>query len=246
LNIAFPALLLFLLILPGLLFRRGFLNPPLPATSLTDEIAWAVIPAVILHLSATALIESTTDYRVDFGTLGQLLLGVQRDVAIAADFRELGRYLRPIAYYNLLLWTVSFVLGWALGTIVYRFSLDRRYAWLKRSNDWRDLIDGRLLPRQEFDYVWLDAMVKSGSGTTIYSGIMSEFIYSADGQIEAVVFREALKWMTSVSALQWMTSESELIPGAAFAIKFSEILNLNVSFVQLPEILEPPASTVAG
>ncbi|MGH7839959.1 MAG: hypothetical protein ACREQT_00360 [Candidatus Binataceae bacterium] len=235
-NLAVPAVLLFLLVLPGLLFRRGYLKPPFPQTALTDEIAWALIPAVALHITAIAAVETFSSYRIDFKTLGLLLTGVQNDATVTSDFSDLGRYLGPVAIYNFTLWVVSYRLGNWARWISTKYDWDRKYQLLKTSDDWRALFEGRLSGiLQEFDYVWLDVLVGSGAETIIYAGIMAELMYSPDGNIEAVVFLAAEKWITP-NALS-----SIKIGGDAFVVKFADIRNLNVRYVRLGSVT--PAET---
>ena len=172
-NFALPSIVVLFFVLPGFVARRSYLALPLPDSKLTAEIAWAVIPASLFHLVGISLCQLVTPYRVDFATIGFLLAGTHEDVANARAFKELGRYLWPIVFYN--------------------------------------------------------AVLLPSSGSIVYFGIMQSFIYSSDGNIEAVVFESAQKWMRP-GALAPI-----VIPGAAFAVKFSEILNLNVSHYRLEQ-----------
>jgi hypothetical protein len=55
-NIAFPALLLFLLVLPGIALRYTYLkgfwswNSPVSIQSISDEVAYSLVWAAILHV----------------------------------------------------------------------------------------------------------------------------------------------------------------------------------------------------
>jgi hypothetical protein len=228
-NLALPSLLLLFFVLPGIIARRSYLTSPLSDTNIATEVAWAVIPAALLHLAAIRGIAWLTSFKVDFATLGLLLAGSREDAATRAAFEALGRALAPIALYSVVLLPSAGALVGFLGRrIVIASGMDLRFPVLRPYDDWNYLISGRLSEgAADFDLIWVDAMVTAGSGTILYSGILQSLLYSSDASIEAVVFASAQKWMKP-GALDPVP-----IPGAAFAVKFTEILNLNVSHYRL-------------
>lgn len=79
-NLAFPALLVLLLVLPGLIFRYSYASwswgesTPTSFRNVTDELAYGVVLAVGLHCIWTRLAQGF-GYPIDFGTVLALLLG---------------------------------------------------------------------------------------------------------------------------------------------------------------------------
>lgn len=106
-NFAFAAVVLFLLFAPGVVFRRAYLSYPLSkryaASSASDEVAYAAVPAVVLQFLMLEAVQHLSSYRADFTFLGELLVGTHADSTQDAAFRSLGAQLGPIAAYNLAL-----------------------------------------------------------------------------------------------------------------------------------------------
>ncbi len=117
--------------------------------------------------------------------------------------------------------------------MVLKLEFDRRFAFLRFSNDWYYLLTGRewgLKRGADFDLVWLDALVEGGAGAVIYSGRLHSFYLARDGGLESLCITEAQKWMIP-GAFAPLT-----IPGQGFVIKYSEVLNLNIVFYQLSAV----------
>ena len=82
-NIAFGALLIFLLLFPGIIFRIAYLEGPYSRrviqSSLVDELVLSLIPAFFLQFVGYLLVEKTSifSYGVDERTFYYLLTGQQ-------------------------------------------------------------------------------------------------------------------------------------------------------------------------
>jgi hypothetical protein len=94
-NFAFAAVVLFFLFAPGVFFRRACLSYPLSrryaASSASDEIAYAAVPAVVIQFLMVEAIQHWSSYRVDFASLGALLVGARGEEGQAEAFRQLVR-----------------------------------------------------------------------------------------------------------------------------------------------------------
>jgi hypothetical protein len=150
---------------------------------------------------------------------------------MAQAFAEVHRDLGCIVTYHALLWPGSYIFGVLIRQIAMARGWDRQVGALRFGNNWYYILTGRewnLEVGEDFDYVWLDALVVSGSETTIYSGVLSNFYFSADGNtVESVCLSKAQKWATP-NALA-----PTIIPGNYLIIKYGEIRNLNISFYKL-------------
>lgn len=86
-NIALPAILLFLFILPGLFFNLAFFRPKdvlLNFTSLTAKVMVGFSVAFILHIIWISLICYLLGYIINFSQIMALVSGVQNEIYITA------------------------------------------------------------------------------------------------------------------------------------------------------------------
>ena len=237
-NLAFSAGLLLVIFAPGAILRRSYLSGDFSrkytTTSPSDEAAYSVLPAVLLQVAMILAVEQFSHYTVDFRALGVLLSGdTDRGASIRA-FQEIHDYLVPIAMYNIILWSVSFSIGHIARLIVIACELDLKLDILKFSNDWYYLLRGRewgLREKRDFDLIWIDALVSKGPAEALYGGTLDNFNLARDGQLDLITLRDAVKWSSQSTDKPQPTR----IPGRALVIKYSDILNINISFVRLEE-----------
>ena len=234
-NLAASGLLFFIFVLPGVLFRWGYLGFPrdYSAAPLSAEGVYVVVAALFIQVATILSVQWLTVYRIDFQTIGLLAFGSSDQHLMAQVFTQVHQDLGTIAAYHAILWPLSYMLGVGVREIAIAQGWDRQAGALRLGNNWYYILTGRewnLEVGKDFDYVWLDALVVSGSETTIYSGVLSNFYFSADGNtVESVCLSNAQKW-AAPNALA-----PTVIPGHYLIIKYGEIRNLNISFYKLEE-----------
>ncbi len=239
-NFAFAAVVLFLLFAPGVIFRRAYLSYPLSrryaASSASDEVAYAAVPAVVLQFLMVEAIQHCSPYRVDFASLGVLLVGAHGEDAQAEVFRRLSDQLVPIAGFNFGLWCAAAVSGYCARLLVFVLELDTRWQVFRFNNDWYYLLTGRqwgFREGRDFDVIWVDALVKSSPAPVLYSGILDHYFLSRDGGMDSVCLSHARRWVEP------HPRRPVPIPGQSVVLKYSELLNLNVSFYRFDELPHP-------
>jgi hypothetical protein len=234
-NLAASGLLFFILVLPGILFRWGYLGASEPrdysAAPLSAEGVYVVVATLFIQVAMILSLQWLTVYRVDFRTIGLLAFGSSDQHLMAQTFTQVHQDLGLIAGYHAILWPLSYMLGVRVREVAIARGWDLQVGALRLGNNWYYILTGRdwnLEVDKDFDYVWLDALVVSGSETTIYSGVLSNLYFSADGKtVESMCLSEAQKWATP-NALA-----PTIIPGNYLIIKYGEIRNLNISFYKL-------------
>ena len=229
-SLAFSTAVLLVVFVPGVILRRSYLSEPFSKiyvkSSFSDEIGFAVFPALILQVLMIIVTEALTGYRIDFRALGVLLVGAHDESAQAAAFESLRSNLGAIATYNIILWTTAAALGHLARWIVIVREWDIKYPLLRFDNEWFYFLTGRewgLRSGTDYDLVWLDALVSTGSANVIYSGIFQSFQMSGEGSLNSICLSRAQKWIDGRQA-------PVVIPGKGLILKYDEILNLNISF----------------
>lgn len=203
-NVAFPALLVLLLILPGIIVRYAYArgswgwSSPTSFRNASDELAYGVIFAVGLHAFALSLAHRL-GHHADLAALLALLTGSfgRDDERYAATVRAITDHPGAIATYFLSLWFGSALIGNRAHAFVRRFRLDRRFRLLRFRNEWWYLLKGEVLefpespeysrePRPE-SLVYLSTVVDHASGSYLYRGIVVDWTFDREGQLDTVV-----------------------------------------------------------
>lgn len=255
-NLAFGALLLFLLLFPGILLRISYLNGPYSRkniqSSLVDELILSLIPALILQAVGYGLVNAFSSYHIRLEVLYQLIVGVSGP-QYKPDFALIERSLSPFLGYHFLLFVIAVLAGKAARWLVKRYDLDIRFHSLRFNNDWYYLLSGRLLdfpgrPGQAsaVSLIFVDALVEVKDGSYLYSGLLEEFFLSKDG-LDRICLSQVYRRKLSDDASDRVPSELESaedegptgkafdqryyeMPGDLFVIPYAQIRNLNLSY----------------
>ncbi|HEX9653951.1 MAG TPA: hypothetical protein VGA99_09580 [bacterium] len=251
-SLAFSAVLIFLIFVPGAILRRSYFSGRFSlkfvARSPLGEIVWAIIPGTLLHLVMIFFIQKATTQQLDFATLGYLLVGAKDDANTARAFQVLGRDLGLIAKYNLLLWAIAAIIGHGFRLMVWRYHLDLRFNLLRFNNEWYYLLSGETKKTKPGDvnYVWIDALVEKAGGGVIYSGLLVDFNLSQEGGLESIYLTQvARRFLTSESTGETKQKPRYYdIPGDIFVLKYTQVVNLNISIYDavLEDVTEEPES----
>lgn len=239
-SVAFSAVVLYIIFVPGFIFRRAYLSIPFSrkyaVSSPFDDIA-AIILAIILQAAMCGMAQRLSPYRIDFAVLGELIVGTKSDLVQSSAFSNIQEHLGTIAAYNFSLWAVAGLLGCGFRLIVLNLRLDTLplFRFLRFSNIWYYFFTGRqwaLREGEDFDLVWLDALAQVGQSTTLYSGRLHSYFLAPDGGLDSICLSDAQRWPPHNPGASTGTTPV-LIPGQGFVIKYSQILNLNITFYRI-------------
>ena len=236
-SLAFSAVLIFLIFVPGAILRRSYFSGRFSikfvARSPLDEIVWAIIPGTFLHLVMIFFIQKATIQQLDFATIGYLLVGAKDDANTARAFQVLGRDLWQITNYNLALWAIAAIIGHGFRILVRRYHFDLKFNLLRFNNEWYYLLSGETMKTRPGDvnYVWIDALVEKAGGGVIYSGLLVDFNLSREGGLESIYLTQvARRFLTSDAPDDAKQRQKYYeIPGDIFVLKYTQVVNLNIS-----------------
>jgi hypothetical protein len=261
-NFAFPALLIFLLALPGIIlryaFRKGFFwDRPRTALPITEEVAYSLVIAALLHAVYGGLVDLYL-CPIDLPSIARLLLGQYgKDSALLdATTSSITRYPIRILAYFASLYGISGALGYLAHWIVRRTRADIRYPALRFDHQWHYLLRGEIADFAEATQdavirtdavpdeatTMLACFVESEAGTFLYVGPVDSFYFDKSGELELIVLRGAMRRKIDADFELSATSEQRaakyyFINADYVYLKYSEIKNISLRFVhaQVPE-----------
>ena len=214
-NLAFPALAVFLLVLPGVLlsyaYRRGFFQrSPVSFSSAANEATRSVLFALLLHTGFLVFLDGVFKASVDYQAALLLLTGNANPSTAAGQAALHAIAGRPLAVAAYLIATngAGLLLGYALHVTVRRTRSDLRWDVLRFKNNWHYLFTGEALafsiPQRErsyaairemmeerIDFVFVSALVEQSGESFLYWGLLSDFFFDASGGLERIVLEAA-------------------------------------------------------
>jgi hypothetical protein len=169
-NLILGSILLFILVIPGLVFRFSYLHGTYAKQSFkisaVDEIFWAILPALIFQFAGVILLEQVLYNPV---RLDQLYALITNDSG-SIDFDIVRKSLPRFLLYNLSLIAIAALLGLGTRFLVRKMKLDLKYSFLKINNEWYYLFSGEILdtelPGESKDiyFIQIDALVQTSNG----------------------------------------------------------------------------------
>lgn len=260
-NLAFQALAVFILSLPGLIlrytYRKGFWPRPVGLRPVAEEIAYSIVLACCLHAAYGGIIHRYFQ-QIDLVAVGYILAG-----NFGHEEEHLARSLGAVTgfpYHVLSYFVILYILSAGIGLLghlsVRRLKLDRRIPLLRFANDWHYLLRGEILDfadtsQQPMDVkaVLVTAVIDVGEHTYLYVGILQDFYFDSLGNLDRIVLEAVHRRILSDDAAKeqpplpyYEREHYYYIEANYLVLKYSEIKNLGVWYLTSdpsePELLE--------
>jgi hypothetical protein len=256
-NFAFPALLAFLLLLPGIILRYTYARgawgwaSPTSLRRISDELAFGVIFSIPLHvcwLALATVLGWNPDVRVPLallaGNFGPNNYLLEPTLAGISD-----NYV-AVAGYLVSLFAAAAVLGNLGHRSVRRLRLDHRTKTFRFDNYWYYMLTGEVLRFREHDTdieepdgVYASAVVTHSSESYLYRGIVSDFTFDAEGALDTVVLTDAHRRkladdrpMADQTAPYQEDPRYYTIRGDYLILSYSEMQTLNLDYFWLGDL----------
>lgn len=258
-NIALPALIAFLLLLPGFIFRTRLKRAErtsLDFSPFGQIVAEAVLWSFVAHLIWLGLSDIVFSQRFQPLVLMKLLSSAplsQADatVAVAANFEWI------VGYFGSL-FVAAFLIPTLARTAISRYRLDRSSApWgaVFRFHDapWYYLLTGADFTEEEApDFIVISAIVEIAKEAVLYVGVLSEFFVDAEGQLDRLVLQGVSRRPIASDKNRAdadggnETDRFYEVDGDSFVLRYSETITLNVQYVKLTAEATADGSTTAS
>lgn len=252
-NIAFPALLVFLLVLPGFVFFTSFRRAEktqLDYKPFAEVTFTSLLAAAVLHFLWQGWL-FLSGYSVNFHAILLLIAG-QRESHFDAAVTAVASNPGAIFAYFFSLYVFAWLLGVGLRRLVVAKKWDRSGPFsstLRFDTPWYYLFKGYDTEEgSEPDGVLISAIVVLKESSVLYTGVLSEYYFDSDGNLERLV-------LTSVSRRNICqdkpiddtgeNSDNRFYPidGDYFVLRYAEVSTLNVQYFRLEQtpLVEAPA-----
>ena len=242
-NLALGSIILFLVLLPGIIFRSSYLSSSFSRKVIDkkpiDDIFFAILPAILFHLIWIFCINTSNrsicGVRIDVDFLLKLSTNSANE-----SYYPISNFVLEILLYNVSLIIVAFLLGHLSRKIVRHLKWDRTTNLFRFTNKWHYIFTGEILDfpnipdeSNEVDHIHLDILSDINGQMIIYSGEYLNHSLGKDGDLENIILRYPSK-------KRFNNKEDEFIeiPSKFFLIPYSTIKNLNVRYFAIEEATE--------
>lgn len=247
-NIALPAIILFVLLLPGLIVRSRFKRVErlsLDYSPFGQVVTEAVLWTCVLHLIWLTVAYLVLDQRLQTDVLLNLLsaspTGQSMAISLVSSVDEW------IMTYFVTLLFVAYAAPTLARWAIIHWRLDRSNAPLSslfrfRQAPWYYLLTGADFAQDEQpDLISVAAIVNTAGIATLYTGILEDFFIDQDGTLDRLILSNvSRRQMSSDRAMSddgTLYGEERFYPveGDYFVLRYSEAITLNIQYILLEE-----------
>lgn len=213
--------------------------------SAVDEVFYSLLPALLIQGLFIFILTHIFSFHIDFATIYQLMVAGD-----ALNLTTFGNKIAGFALYNLMLFPVAYLSGYATRLLILMLKLDLIFPPFKLNNEWYYLLSGRgqrILKinniRSSDIYIQIDVLVRDiNEKTWIYCGILDHFNLTRGGSLDRIVLTKVYRraFADDLPEPQQISKKDDAryynMPGVYFIIPYSQIINMNVYYkAVLPE-----------
>lgn len=244
-NIALPALLIFLLALPGLIFNLTFFKIENTSLgSITNKTVCATSVTLILHLLALFFIVSVLHISLSWQPLLILISGIPNNTSPSTITSITVQQFIFATIYLLVIYVIAYLFGSLLRALIVRYKWDKR-PFFQIDSPWYYLFKGYVWRDGTPDWVQIAAMIEVAGKGYLYVGVLEKFFLDNHGNIDRLILTSAMRREIKNDKNKIENAEDKSldvvdrfydIDGHYFVLRYSEIKNLNVQFFKIDEI----------
>lgn len=254
-NVALPAFIVFLLVLPGFIARlrikrveRLSLDYSPFGQVVTEAVVWAAGMHALWIALAAGLFSTTV--RADIAL--KLLSSDPHAQAQAIEFicTEIG----AVALYFGSLIVFAYLAPMAVRSAIISARWDRcdaRFSTILRFSQapWYYLLSGADFAADKVpDFISISAIVNVAGKPYLYTGVLDGYFLDPDGQLDRLVLEEVMRKPLEKDEPNpdGEVNQFHAIGGDYFVLRYSEAITLNVEYVKLRAEEEPASSASAA
>lgn len=239
-NIAFPTLLILLFLLPGFIFTLAFYktDEPLSYLPLTYKVIISLSAAFLIHMLFLWLLSKFSSYNYNVPEMLVLIAGNQSTLFDSTVKSISSNEIKNIGLYLVITYLLSYMLGKLINYTFIQLKLDR-FKIFRFDNPWYYLFKGydlEYINQNGFVIIIISAIMEVAGQGYLYRGELEDFYFDKDGGLDRLVLRNASRRKIEDDKTPKNSPiEKRFYPidGVYFVLKYSQIKNLNVQFLEL-------------
>lgn len=245
-EIALGGIVLLIILLPGISFRKGYFSEEFSNQYTIRDFFQLFIntlfPSLISYLLFLPIIYFIFGYYYNF----KILLGIlsSSEKLVESSINSINEFKFQILLFQAIINSVSFAFGYKLKDLILKDSYDAKNKFFRYKNVWHYLLSAKFMlfkrsqielindTIKDIDITFIDALLTLGEHSYIYTGILVDYELSSDGGLDLLYIKNAQRKFIS----EENTTEYKDIDGHIIILKYDNIVNLNLSFIQVSEL----------
>jgi hypothetical protein len=259
-SIALSTIVLFVLLLPGIAYRRLYYSEEFSQQYFRENLflvfTATIVPSLIFQLLGYWF-TNTFVYPTDLTVLGRLMAGGMESIAaLGAVERHLGR----IVLHQGLLIGLAGASGYLARKVVRREKWDRTYKLFRYQNTWHYILRGEIFdfPRaaidlqqdrvEEIEIVFVSTIQDTAAGTYLYDGVLVDYELARDGGLLTISLKSVKRRRLVEDAPRGQSDDPDLryypVRGNLLVLKYAELKNLNLTYYTLETVSKDPKLSI--
>lgn len=239
-EIAISGIVIIVLLLPGILFNKGYYSGEFKRQYISNDfyslLINTLLPSLTIYLIILPFIFFTKGYFYDI----KCFLGLisSNDDLVKTSIEQVETFISEILYFQIFINILSFILGKSIHNLILKNSFDTKYNLLRFDNIWHYLISSRFLSYnnilvndtpEDVDITFIDALVQINDLTYIYTGFLVDYQLGKDGTLDLLIISNAQRKVITGND----NTDYKDIKGNFIVLKYCDLININFSFIQL-------------
>lgn len=239
-NLIFNSVLLFLIFLPGLLFRLTYYSYPysrkIVAKDFGNLVFYSIIPGLIIQTFGLLITNLVGSYEIRIDHIILLLQGTKDSSLYQYVLSGIQISQGQILLYNLIINLTAIALALISRSIIRNKGWDRKERWLRFSNRWFYVFNGEILDFPEIpdssddvNTKVIDALVELNGENILYIGYFYDYQLKPDGSLDGVY----LQYPMRRSFDDQFSGNYYEISSRFIFLKYESIANMNFRYFKI-------------
>ena len=253
-SLALSTIVLFVLLLPGITFRRFYYAEEFSHQYFRENL-FLVFTATIVPSLAFQLLGYWLAHwwkpAPDLVVLGKLVAGGEQTIVALTNVTT---HLPRIVTHQLLLCALAGATGWLSRKTIRAQKWDRKYKLFRYQNSWHYLLTGEFFdfPRAEIDLrddrvedievIFVSAIQDTAAGTYLYDGVLVDYELGRDGGLKTISLKATKRRKITEDAPGGVPDSEDRryypVRGHLLVLKYAELKNLNLTYYKLVALTE--------
>ena len=235
---ALSALIILILLLPGISFRKGYFSEEFSSQYTVKDFFQlfvnTFIPSLILYFLAIPIV-LLFGYEYNISTLIGLISS--NDKIFFDSVEKLKEYQNEIFIFHLIINSVSFFIGFFLKNYFIKNSYDSKIEFFRYKNIWHYVLSARFInfkrsqvslivnKVEDVDITYIDALISIGDNLFIYNGMLVDYQLASEGKLDFLIVKNVQR--KHIDKKKFKDVEGHIV-----ILKYEHIINLNLTFIQ--------------
>lgn len=239
-NIALPALVIFLFFLPGLIARKEIKvveNKHLDSSPIGAYFIGSILYAIFLHVFWIFITTQLFNEKIDIKTIFGVLSNEKELQKIAIINIE--QNIKKISIYFITLYVFSYFSPKIIRFFVNKYRLDSedfpRCFNIFKFHDapWYYLLSGTDLKKEDCpDLIAIDTIIEVAGNAYMYSGILASYHLDSSGDLDRIVLEMASRRDLYIYKSKTNITKPFYIKGNQLILQYKDMKNTNIKYIK--------------